>query len=85
MTPCGCLLRCATRSRLPLRATARLALCALLAAIAATPPDAQWDRERRIYVSAGVGAGLPLDLYDGTIDIDRSGILQYDPSPALRA
>lgn len=81
MTPSGCHLRCATRFRPARRATARLALCALLAATTAGPLHAQWDRERRLVVNAGVGAGLPLALYDGRIDIDRSGILQYDPEP----
>src|SRR5690606_19863867 len=56
-------------------------LCTLLAAITAGPLHAQWDRERRLFVTVGMGAGPPLDLYDGTIDIDRSGMLQYDPQP----
>src|SRR5690606_16698784 len=84
MTPSCRLLRCAMRSRPPFRATARLTLCALLAAATAGPLHAQLDLERRLYVTAGVGAGLPLDLYDGRIDIDRSGILQFDPAPRAR-
>lgn len=74
-------LRCASASRPASRATARLALCTLLAAFTASPLHAQWDRERRLVINAGVGAGLPLSLYDGRIDIDRSPILEFDPRP----